>query len=532
MKSHAWLLAGLRLLGASAALWAATPVTDARMPRPGQIVIDPAHPQALKRHGGGPVFICGPGDPENFLYRGERNADGTRRGDQIDLIEKLARHGGNCIYLQAVRTHGGDAKADTTQNPFVDSDPAKGLDRRILDQWEQWFARMEQHGILIYFLFYDDSARIWNTGDEVGAAERQFFEAIVKRFQHHPNLIWIIGEETDERYSPRRVRALAEVIRATDDHGHIIGSHHLSGTTFRPWKPGSALSHFSMQLNLPPEGVHAGAIEARAKSADRYQVFYAENTATPKDDDSQRRHAWSVAMAGLTPMMLQMDIAGTSTELLAQCRVLQRFFEDTDYYRMVPRDELGAASTRYVLADEGRSYLAYAEAAGEIRLRTLPAARGLITWVDCRTGATVSEEFQLARAGEHSFTRPAAMGDECAAWIRFPAIPPRDRVAAASAAQSGEPAVANRTPQVADREVTTRAGTTVDVQLRFFDEDGPGPYTYTIVEPPKHGRLTGTDNDLTYTPSGDFTGTDAFLWTVSDGLATSARARITVRVQK
>ena len=118
--------------------------TAAAQPLPGQLIIDPDYPQALRRHGGAPVFICGPGDPEDFLYRGVRQADGTRRGDQKELIEKLARHGGNCVYLQAVRTHGGDAKADLTQNPFIDSDPSKGLDARILDQWEEWFALLDR----------------------------------------------------------------------------------------------------------------------------------------------------------------------------------------------------------------------------------------------------------------------------------------------------------------------------------------------------------------------------------------------------
>ncbi len=34
-------------------------------PLPGQIVVDPDDPRRLMRHGGGHVFICGPGDPED-----------------------------------------------------------------------------------------------------------------------------------------------------------------------------------------------------------------------------------------------------------------------------------------------------------------------------------------------------------------------------------------------------------------------------------------------------------------------------------
>ena len=40
-------------------------------------------------------------------------------------------------------------------------------------------------GIVIYFFFYDDSARIWNTGDVVGSAEKKFLEGLVNRFEHH-----------------------------------------------------------------------------------------------------------------------------------------------------------------------------------------------------------------------------------------------------------------------------------------------------------------------------------------------------------
>ena len=78
-------------------------------PLPGQIIADPEHPSWLMRHGGEPIFICGPGDPEGFLYRGEEKPDGTRDGDQTQILRKLEEHGGNCLYLQAVRSHGGES---------------------------------------------------------------------------------------------------------------------------------------------------------------------------------------------------------------------------------------------------------------------------------------------------------------------------------------------------------------------------------------------------------------------------------------
>jgi hypothetical protein len=92
---------------------------------------------------------------------------------------------------------------------------------------------MDRNEILIYLFFYDDGAHPWDTGDRVGPQEKAFLETIVKRFQHHRNLIWIVGEESEERYSTARVQAIAEVIRGADEHGHLIGDHHVSGTTFK-----------------------------------------------------------------------------------------------------------------------------------------------------------------------------------------------------------------------------------------------------------------------------------------------------------
>lgn len=408
----------LATLAASLTVFAG-PTSRAGSPLPGQIVIDPAHPHSLMRHGGGRVFICGPGDPEDFLYLGRRNPDGTRDGDQVQRIGKLIEHGGNSIYMQIVRTHGGDANEDQTHNPFVNSDPVQGLDEEILGQWEEWFSLMDRSGIVIYLFFYDDGARIWDTGDLVGPEEKAFLEGIVHKFKHHKNLIWLVAEESEERYSGERVGAIAEIIRDADDHGHIIGNHHLSGTVFKDWKTGRALTHLSMQLSETGDRAHTGAIEARQKAADRYQVIYSESTAMGADGDSMRRHAWAVAMGGLMPMLLGMDIADTPATILNQCRYLQRFFEATDFYTMAPHDELAHGETKWVLAHPGNSYIAYAEnLSGKMGIKALPAGQYAVTWMDCRSGRTMTLHRAIAESGDHSFDKPDEIGQECVAAIR------------------------------------------------------------------------------------------------------------------
>jgi CubicO group peptidase (beta-lactamase class C family) len=390
-------------------------------PQPGQIVIDSAHPQWLMRHGGKHVFICGPGDPEDFLYRGKRKADGTREGDQTQLIEKLIKHGGNCIYMQIVRSHGGDGKSD--HNPFIDSDPKKGIDEDILKQWEQWFSRMDENNILIYLFIYDDSANPWrkeNTPrDQVSPREKEFLETIVKRFQHHKNLIWIVAEESEEAFTAARVHAIARVIREADKFGHIIGTHHQSDTTFRFWQPGCPLDHFAMQYNHVGAKAHAGAVEAFRKAKGKYQVIYSENTAAKPD----AHYAWRVAMGGLMPMLLEMDIATTPVETLQQCRHLQNFFEASDVYTMAPHDELAHAGTQYVLADPGRSYIAYAEKlAGNMGIKSVPVGKYDLLWLDCEKGTTREvKNLEVRRdnlGGSSEFARPKEIGDWCAVWVQ------------------------------------------------------------------------------------------------------------------
>ena len=81
----------------------------------GSLVVDPLYPAWFAHESEGPFYLCGPGDPEDFLYRGTRNANGTRTGDQATLIGKLAGSGANSIYMQMVRSHGGDG--ETTRTP-------------------------------------------------------------------------------------------------------------------------------------------------------------------------------------------------------------------------------------------------------------------------------------------------------------------------------------------------------------------------------------------------------------------------------
>jgi len=395
-------------------------------PLPGQVVAFPAHPEWLKREDGMPFFLCGPGDPENFLYRGTRNSDGTRNGDQDALIAKVAGTGANSLYMEAIRTYG-DGPAD--HNPFIDSDFTNGLDQDILDQWEGWLTEMDDNGIVIYFFFYDDAIRIsseigWpldGSGD-LHPQERYFIETLVNEFEHHANLVWVVSEEAQEM-GPDWVEhtgKIAEVIRQADDHDHVIGVHKLTGLTFEEFADNPVIDQFLIQDNTTPTAstLHSKMVTAWDNAAGRYNLNMAEARGHGTGATGRAKN-WAVAMGGAYVMAKDWDIDNTPLATLQECGHLVTFMEATRFYEMAPHDELAHGGTDYVLADPGTSYIAYAlNLSGDIGVAGMTAGDYDFTWLDAQTGNTVEQSGISVLAGDQTWTKPGGIGNELAVYIR------------------------------------------------------------------------------------------------------------------
>jgi len=387
-----------------------------RDPTLGHVTPSPEAPHRLWRRGTGPLLLCGPGDPEDFLYRGDLNPDGTRKGDQDALIAKLAASGANCLYVQAVRSHGGDG--DATQNPFVNHDPAQGLSEPILAQWGNWLQALDEAGVVTYLFLYDDGARIWDTGDDVAAEERAFIERLIRRFAPYRHIVWCIAEEYEERYTPARVRNLARAIREADAFAHPIAVHQLHGLDFRAFADDPAIDEFAIQYNVgSAQELHEGLLQAASQARGRYSLNLAE-CADMGTGAALRSRLWACAMTGASVMVLGMDVASTPAEDLYACGRLVRFLQATDLARLTPHDELARGATRYVLADPGRSYAAYAPVAGDVGLAGLDAGVYVLSWLDCATGAEHLQATVPVAGGEARWPRPEAIGAEAVVLVR------------------------------------------------------------------------------------------------------------------
>ena len=200
---------------------------------PGQVIVAGSNPGYLKYNGGGPVFLCGPDNPETFLFLGDLNPDGTRsNGQQQQVINRIVKSGTNAFHFQMFRMRHCNIKdeGDDTHCPFVNFDPGRPLNELLLDQWDGWISRLEKAGVIIHLEFYNDATDVEMMGwklDEKGNLhpdEKRFFEGIVKRFKHHKNIIWGIEESLNKlpRARTPHFMKLSELIAQVDNHRHPI----------------------------------------------------------------------------------------------------------------------------------------------------------------------------------------------------------------------------------------------------------------------------------------------------------------------
>jgi hypothetical protein len=88
----------------------------------------------------------------------------------------------------------------------------------------------------------------------------------------------------------------------------------------------------------------------------------------------------------------------------------------------------------------------------------------------------------------------------------------------------------NDTPVADNQSVTTDEDTAREVTLSAADVEGDD-LGYTIVRAPKHGILSGTGANLTYTPAEDNNGPDSFTFEASDGTTGSDPATVSISVK-
>lgn len=87
----------------------------------------------------------------------------------------------------------------------------------------------------------------------------------------------------------------------------------------------------------------------------------------------------------------------------------------------------------------------------------------------------------------------------------------------------------NSAPVAADQNVTTAEDTAKSITLQANDTENDD-LTYTIVDGPDHGTLSGTGATRTYTPNANYNGPDRFTFKANDGTVDSNTATVSITV--
>ncbi|MCU0916484.1 MAG: hypothetical protein MUC88_18250 [Planctomycetes bacterium] len=416
---------------------------------PGQIIVDPGNPQWLKYNGGRRCFLFGTGNPEDFFFFGQRGPDGTRTGGkQSDMIKRLAGTGANTFHVLAMRDsryniEPGNGTPDC--NPFLDSDISGKLDEDILSQWEGWLGEMEAAGLNVLFNFYNDfddyeEKAGWKLDAQgnLHPQERYFIETLVTKFKHHKNLIWAVEESCNKlsRAKQQRLKKVAELVAQTDNFHHPIAQmfqilYYDEVTPDKvspedyvndPYVKMMTWGHYSTKAKGLPavEQYYQELVGHGQEAAGRYVLLNTEVDKHPSTGAINRLYCWTSALANRYTAMSshRPDKANVPRATYQDSGRLGAFMEGTDFHRMVPRSELKHGSTRYVLANDAGSYIAYTnDATQDMGIGNLPAGTYLLRWFDTVDGDTVEQMVALT-AGDQAWPRPASIGPEAALYVK------------------------------------------------------------------------------------------------------------------
>ncbi len=414
---------------------------------PGQIIIAGDRPGYLKYNGiPGPAYLCGPDNPETFAYDDFGHYNTRKDSGQEEMIKVMDEAGVNAFHFIIWKMQKTNIKGEGNDlhNPFIDNDPSKELDQKVLDKWDKWLDLLKEAGITVHLEFYDDATDVEMIGwklDDAGNLhpdEHRFITGIVNKFKHHKNIIWGIEESLNKppRERVTHFKKIADIIAETDNHNHPI---HLSfvipndpegDDPENPATPDDFKDHPNARLvSWLHIHKHDENIEAQYEEYLKYYlrdfrnfiVMTNETFRHPnRGSDFSRKYVWACAMTGMHKLIPSHRPNITRDLIhLQEDGYVASFMEKTDFHTMWHRNDLAAGSAKWVLANPGNSYILYTyDYQDNMGLIGMFQGWYDLLWLDTETGETVWQRNILAKWGENTWKKPPTIGNEIALYVR------------------------------------------------------------------------------------------------------------------
>ncbi|MHC4992217.1 MAG: DUF5060 domain-containing protein, partial [Planctomycetota bacterium] len=463
----------------------------------------------LKFRDGSYWLKAGCDDPENFL--GDF-ANYDTLAERKSAVDYLSARGVNSIY---VMTHNIDGDGKDVW-PWLGNDQATaknngGADSRFdvakLDEWLDLFEYMQQKGVVAYIILQDDAS--WSNYDH-----ERYYREMVARFGHLPALLFNFMEEHNERYSLGTALDWMQVLADLDPYDHPRGIHNVNAPQ-NQYVDAAHIDFTAIQTQFQNALSHNERTidwinDCKARNKRVLMVNFDEPR--PLMD---RKGWWSAYIGGGVwevhtdqPYDRPMSAWETSWNQIGGARA---FMETLPFWEMEPANNLVQSGQAFCLADPGEAYALYLHSGGTIEVDLTSGVTYEYAWWNPANDQNGSFQGQgSVQGGRRSFTAPGG-GDWALRIVR-------------TGGQGNSPPIAS------DSDAVVAPGQSVQVTLAYSDTDGPGPYTFTILQQPSQGALSGSGQTRTYTASATASGADSFRWRVNDGADDSNQATVTITI--
>ena len=452
----------------------------------------------LKFREGGYWIKAGADEPENILGKAFGDWDAKKR--EIDYLATMAI---NSIYVMT-HTLEGD---ENDVWPWLGTTPeeAKANDGRFdvarLERWRDFFEHVQSKGILIHLVLEDDSA--WSGYDHA-----RYYREMVARFGYLPALCFNFGEEHNENYSLAEALGHMKLLAEIDPYNHPRAIHNVNRPV-EEYVDSPDVQLTSIQTPpRKPQSLNEIAVEwfEACLARDRRPLVVSFDEGRPELD---RRSWWSVYLGGGMWESLARVPGGYADmeQVWRELAAARVFMESLPFHKMHPANFLVRKGNAFCLARPGEVYALYLPEGGMVEIDLTAGNRYDVEWFNPRGLREPWRRGAGVAGGTQILTSPGE-GDWAVRITR-------------TEGNAGSP------PTAVSAKVFTRRGQPVSIHLATLP-DVRDSAEYEIIQPPKHGTLSGNGANRTYTPRAGFTGTDSFGWRASIGPNVSNSARVSI----
>jgi chitodextrinase/CubicO group peptidase (beta-lactamase class C family) len=392
----------------------------------------------------GPYWIKGGiDDPENILGNPYGFDNWTAKKAEID---KLGARKVNSIYVMFNTISPGDGNdcwpwwgSTSTE---AKSNPTRFNPAKLL-AWEDFFLYCNNKGVVLHFVFDDDSA--W-----AGYNRTMFYREMIARFGYLPGVLWNIGEEADELYTNAQQIEYAGMIKSMNSLGSPVTVHRKSTSTSNwPFLGNANFDFTSIQTNP------GGATDFTTATLDNNNAIIINNRngsisagrpiaimidEPPRVTTVNSTTRLKLRSQVLYPIFLggghfelhfqdQFTQGGSTTfdtlaPMFDDMRIAREFTESLPFDQMSPNNSLlSSTSGNFCFAKPGLAYGIYLTSGGTVSLN-LNGVTGAfqVKWHNVTTGATSNGPIIFGGAWR-SLGAPAYSGDVACSVVRTVAYP-------------------------------------------------------------------------------------------------------------